>query len=82
MGVDPPMPGIGSFQTIFFVSLHSLGMLVSLLMPSLVGPRHCGQLSAMADKVKISAAAQARRLRFTAGTSQKMRIQAGNLILL
>src|SRR5262245_19427944 len=45
-GVESAMPGIGSFQTMFFFSLHSTGSLVSLQMPSLVGPRHCGQLSA------------------------------------
>ena len=43
------MPGIFSFQTTFFVSDHSEGRLVSLQMPSLVGPRHCGQLPAQAE---------------------------------
>src|SRR5205807_3239146 len=46
IGVDPPWPGMASFQTTFFVSLHSAGRFVSLLTPSFVGPRHWGQLSA------------------------------------
>ncbi len=42
------MPGKASFQRTFFVALHSEGRLVSLQVPLLSGPRHCGQLSAWA----------------------------------
>src|SRR5262245_57655654 len=45
-GVEPPIPGKGAFHTMFLVALHSVGTLVSLLTPSLAGPRHEGQFSA------------------------------------
>ena len=43
---EPPMPGMGSVQATFFFSPQTVGSLVSLEMPVLSGPRHCGQLSA------------------------------------
>src|SRR5262245_18785797 len=45
-GVELPMPGRANFQATFSVALHLLGRPVSLEIPSLVGPRHCGQSSA------------------------------------
>src|SRR4051794_21083743 len=45
-GVEPPGPGMGNFQAMFFLSLHTAGSLVSLLTPLLSGPRQLGQLSA------------------------------------
>src|SRR5215467_5030105 len=43
-GDECPRPTIGVFHLIFFVSLHSVGRLVSAEMPLPSGPRHCDQL--------------------------------------
>src|SRR5262245_33310116 len=48
IGVEPPMPGSGSFQARFSVALQEVGTPVSLLTPSRLAPRQCGQLSARA----------------------------------
>src|SRR6516165_9485605 len=53
-GVAPLMPGNASFQTMFLVALHSAGMLVSAQMPSLFGPRHCGQFSPRAAATHVT----------------------------
>src|SRR5262249_26106562 len=71
-GVEPPRPGSGSVQATFFVASHSVGRFVSLLMPSSVGPRHWGQLSARAAGIGDSSRADrvsrqhGARRRFTA----------------
>ncbi len=44
IGCEKPRPGIGVFQSTFFVSLHSVGRFFSGDTPWLSGPRHCGQL--------------------------------------
>src|SRR5687767_328312 len=48
IGVDEPLPGNGSVQTMFFLSLQEVGNFFSLEMPSLCGPRQLGQFSARA----------------------------------
>src|ERR1043166_3718974 len=45
MGVDPDQAGIASFHATFSACDHLTGRLVSVLMPFLDGPRHCGQSS-------------------------------------
>src|SRR5438445_12597331 len=45
-GVEPAIPGNGACHTMLSVALHSVGRFISLQMPLLAGPRHCGQLSA------------------------------------
>src|SRR5207237_10732269 len=49
IGVDPPMPGIGSFQAMFWLGPHWAGRLTSLETPFCTAPRHWGQLSAPAS---------------------------------
>src|SRR5262245_59688847 len=46
--VAPHSPGSGSFHRTLSSASHAVGRFFSLLMPSPVGPRHCGQLSAKA----------------------------------
>ncbi len=48
IGVEPAWPGRESFQATLWVSLQVVGKWVSVLMPSLVGPRQLGQLPARA----------------------------------
>jgi hypothetical protein len=48
-GVAPAGPGNGVRQSTFSVLLHLVAMFLSFEMPSLLGPRHCGQLSALAE---------------------------------
>src|SRR6185295_9018497 len=43
IGDEKPSPGIATFQSTFFVSLHSVGRFFSVEMPWLSGPRHCAQ---------------------------------------
>jgi hypothetical protein len=50
IGVAPVQLGIASFQVMFSSALHLSGRFFSVLMPFIVGPRHCGQLSANADR--------------------------------
>ena len=78
-GVEPPMPGILSFQATFFDSLHSVGRPVSLLMPSFSGPRHCGQLPATARPEASSRKEQAKRVgRAVAGMRMKSVLEGVN----
>src|SRR5262249_7739331 len=70
-GVELPIPGRGSFHTMFFDSLHSPGRFFSSEMPSFFGPRHCGQLSAIAGAVKVRHATTADRRRFMRGASER-----------
>src|SRR5579875_3092791 len=53
IGVEPPMPGRGKLQAMFSVVLQRAGRLVSVLMPSPRGPRHCGQLSARTKPASV-----------------------------
>src|SRR5262245_2078304 len=69
-GVEPAIPGILSFQTMFLPSPHSAGILVSLQIPSLVGPRHCGQSSARDDDPKAAKQAKHTMWRITAYPSE------------
>ena len=43
IGEENPRPGIGVFQSTFFVSLHSVGRFFSYEIPWLSGPLHCAQ---------------------------------------
>src|ERR1041385_8844689 len=45
IGEDRPRPGMGVFQAMFLVLLHSVGRFLSGATPVLCGPRHCGQLT-------------------------------------
>lgn len=54
MGDDQPLPGIGVFQTMFDVALHSTGTFFSCDMPCLLGPRKQGQLSARGEPARIA----------------------------
>ena len=54
------MPGSGSFQAMFLVSLHCTGSRVSLLTPLWSGPRQLGQLSAQTPAAPHTMAQQAR----------------------
>ena len=51
-GLEWPMPGRGSFQAMFFSSLHSIGGWASGDSPVPMGPRQCGQL------LKVSSATE------------------------
>jgi hypothetical protein len=46
MGVEPLTFGIATFQVTFSWAVHLSGGFFSVLTPFMVGPRHCGQLSA------------------------------------
>jgi len=75
---------IQSMPMAFFASLHSAGRLVSLLMPSLSGPRHWGQLSARAgprqDSTTHKAGGRQRTATegFTAASPQGRETAGGN----
>src|SRR5262245_52742479 len=81
-GVEPAIPGILSFQAMFlvssfdspfdstFFSYHSVGTFFSLQMPSLLGPRHCGQLSARAMETSARITRHIEERRITASTSR------------
>src|SRR6266478_3997606 len=56
IGEEWPSPGIGVFQRMFFVGLHSSGRFFSVEMPLPEGPRHCGQSAARPGTVKITTA--------------------------
>src|SRR4051794_23102184 len=67
IGVAPLGPGSGSFQATFSLSSHFVARPVSLLTPSPVGPRHCGQLSARAAASAASETRTAKPNRRMAG---------------
>src|SRR6478609_8886360 len=69
-GVEPAIPGIFSFHTMFLLSPHSVGTPVSFEMPSLVGPRHCGQLTARAVVTNAKAQVRHTMRRVTADSSE------------
>ena len=46
IGVEPLKAGSGSLQATFSVALHVVGRPLSLLTPSIEGPRQCGHVSA------------------------------------
>src|SRR5215475_12611351 len=48
IGVEPLQPGMAVFQAMFSSVVHLTGRFFSLLTPLSDGPRHCGQLSALA----------------------------------
>jgi hypothetical protein len=73
-GVEPAIPGILSFHKMFLPSPHSVGTFVSLEMPSFVGPRHCGQLSARAAVTNAKAQVRHTMRRITADSSDLSRI--------
>jgi hypothetical protein len=49
IGVEPLNAGSGSFHATFSVGLQVVGSPVSMLLPSIDGPRQCGQLSAASE---------------------------------
>src|SRR5690349_23607100 len=51
IGDECPRPAIGVFHFMFFVGVHSAGRFFSVEMPEPSGPRHCGQLAAVAAPV-------------------------------
>src|SRR6185436_2364985 len=59
-GVDPLKAGNGSFHATFSVALHVVGRPFSVLMPSIDGPRQCGQLSAARETAAEAVIARAR----------------------
>src|SRR5262249_37198628 len=65
-GVELPLPGSFNVQAMFLVALHVVGSPFSLEMPSLFGPRHCGQFSAAATEVNERISAKTREARVTA----------------
>src|SRR5215475_9817658 len=61
IGVAPVQLGIASFQVMFSSALHLSGRFFSAQMPFIVGPRHCGQLSAEADRITTRKTRDVRR---------------------
>src|SRR3954471_24010393 len=57
MGLLLPVPATGTFQRMFFVSLHSIGGLAVGASPVPSGPRHVGQACAIAPAVDDRAGA-------------------------
>src|SRR5262249_8794225 len=57
-GVEPPLPGSGSFQTRLLVSLHCAGRRVSREIPLLSGPRPLGPFSGSGRAAPLSRRAQ------------------------
>jgi hypothetical protein len=50
IGVEVPYPGMRYFHFTFCVSLHVRGGVASAAVPVAAGPRHCGQLPAVAPR--------------------------------
>ena len=48
------MPGIGLFQTTFVIESHLMGKLVSILVPSPLGPRKFGQFCACVTEMEFN----------------------------
>jgi hypothetical protein len=48
MGLEWPLPGMAAFHLMFLSGAHSSGRFLSVEMPRLAGPRHCGQFEGSA----------------------------------